>query len=88
MRLFCPLFVLLFIHTSIASTGQFVERNFNRWAKQYKASQTKEIPSMDRLMEWIPQHLPPNEKVTVVHGDFRYWWETSDAVGQCLTFVF
>ena len=52
--------------------GQFVERNFKRWAKQYEASKTHEMPSMERLMEWIPQHLPQNERVTVVHGDFRY----------------
>ncbi|KAK7087596.1 hypothetical protein V1264_021627 [Littorina saxatilis] len=51
--------------------GQFVERNFKRWARQYEASKTQDIPSMDRLMEWIPQHLPQNEKVTIVHGDFR-----------------
>ncbi|KAL8615272.1 hypothetical protein ACOMHN_051764 [Nucella lapillus] len=51
--------------------GQFVERNFRRWAKQYEASKTMEISSMERLMEWIPLHLPANERVTVVHGDFR-----------------
>ncbi|XP_076453379.1 acyl-CoA dehydrogenase family member 10-like [Babylonia areolata] len=51
--------------------GQFVERNFRRWVKQYAASKTRDMPSMDRLMEWIPAHLPQGEKVTVVHGDFR-----------------
>ena len=26
---------------------------------------------MDRLVEWLPLHLPPEEKATIVHGDFR-----------------
>ncbi|XP_046584444.1 acyl-CoA dehydrogenase family member 10-like [Haliotis rubra] len=51
--------------------GNYMERNFKRWAKQYEASQTREIPSMTKLMEWIPQNFPKDERVTVVHGDFR-----------------
>src|SRR3546814_3844008 len=26
---------------------------------------------MDRLMEWLPPHLPPGDETTIVHGDFR-----------------
>merc|ERR1719239_1288519 len=51
--------------------GQYMERNFKRWASQYEKSKTKEIPSMSRLMEWLPRNLPKHEKVTLVHGDFR-----------------
>ncbi|WAR10505.1 ACD10-like protein [Mya arenaria] len=36
-----------------------------------QASKTGEIESMDKLIEWIPQNLPANEKCTIVHGDFR-----------------
>ena len=51
-----------------------MKRNFNRWAKQYEAAKTHEIPSMTKLLEWLPQHLPSDEKemCTIVHGDFRY----------------
>ncbi|XP_059139212.1 acyl-CoA dehydrogenase family member 10-like isoform X4 [Physella acuta] len=51
--------------------GQFCERNFKRWASQYNMSKTHEIPAMTKLMEWLPKHMPQNERVTVVHGDFR-----------------
>ncbi|XP_071094392.1 acyl-CoA dehydrogenase family member 10-like isoform X1 [Haliotis cracherodii] len=51
--------------------GNYMERNFKRWAKQYEASKTREIPSMTKLMDWIPKNLPRDERVTVVHGDFR-----------------
>ncbi|XP_071093872.1 acyl-CoA dehydrogenase family member 10-like [Haliotis cracherodii] len=51
--------------------GNFIKRNFQRWSKQYEASKTREIPSLKNLMNWIPQHYPQQERVTVVHGDFR-----------------
>ena len=49
-----------------------MQRNYARWSKQYEASKTGEIPAMDRLMEWLPQHMPEKEQCTVVHGDYRY----------------
>ncbi|KAK7485430.1 hypothetical protein BaRGS_00023378 [Batillaria attramentaria] len=57
--------------TDYGRHGQFVERNFKRWVKQYEASKTREIRSMDHLIQWIPEHLPTQERVTIVHGDFR-----------------
>ena len=26
---------------------------------------------MDRLMEWLPAHIPPGDGVSIVHGDYR-----------------
>ena len=52
-------------------SGQYILRNFQRWAKQYEASKTEEIESMNKLMEWIPKHLPENEKISLIHGDYR-----------------
>jgi aminoglycoside phosphotransferase (APT) family kinase protein len=53
--------------------GNYFERQIGRWSKQYVASITEPIDSMNRLIDWLPQHIPAlqNEKVSVVHGDFR-----------------
>ncbi|XP_022085749.1 acyl-CoA dehydrogenase family member 10-like isoform X2 [Acanthaster planci] len=51
--------------------GKYVSRQIAVWSKQYKASETHDIPSMTKLMDWLPQHLPETEMVSVVHGDFR-----------------
>ncbi|CAH1802395.1 unnamed protein product [Owenia fusiformis] len=51
--------------------GGYVARNFKRWAKQYEASKTHEIPAMDNLMKWIPENMPKDEMITIAHGDFR-----------------
>jgi aminoglycoside phosphotransferase (APT) family kinase protein len=26
---------------------------------------------MDRLVQWLPEHIPANEETTILHGDFR-----------------
>lgn len=51
--------------------GQYVARQVKTWSKQYIASKTHEIESMNKLMEWLPQHAPKSDDTTVVHGDFR-----------------
>lgn len=55
--------------------GSYFERQINRWSKQYIASITEPIEAMDRLMQWLPEHMPASARndseVSVVHGDFR-----------------
>ena len=55
--------------------GNYFVRQIGRWSKQYEASVTEEIPEMDRLIEWLPAHMPASalddSQVCVVHGDFR-----------------
>jgi aminoglycoside phosphotransferase (APT) family kinase protein len=55
--------------------GNYFERQIGRWSKQYAASVTQPIDEMDRLIEWLPAHIPPaarDEKmVSIVHGDYR-----------------
>lgn len=51
--------------------GGYVARQIKRWSEQYVASKTDELASMERLMAWLPEHLPARDETTVVHGDFR-----------------
>ena len=55
--------------------GNFFERQIGRWTKQYQASVTEPIEAMDRLIEWLPGHIPAGARddtqVSIVHGDFR-----------------
>ncbi|XP_053557692.1 acyl-CoA dehydrogenase family member 10 isoform X2 [Bombina bombina] len=51
--------------------GAYVQRQVQLWTKQYRSSETKTIPAMERLIEWLPEHVPKDQKTTVVHGDFR-----------------
>ena len=52
--------------------GDYYARQLARWTKQYQASQTGPVPSMDSLIAWLGVHLPPEDgQRTLVHGDFR-----------------
>jgi aminoglycoside phosphotransferase (APT) family kinase protein len=50
---------------------QYIARQVARWSKQYQASATGTIEAMDRLIEWLPQHVPAGDQTAIVHGDFR-----------------
>jgi aminoglycoside phosphotransferase (APT) family kinase protein len=50
----------------------YVARQVERWSKQYRASQTEAIDDMERIIAWLPGHLPPPGPVRLVHGDFRF----------------
>jgi aminoglycoside phosphotransferase (APT) family kinase protein len=49
----------------------YVARQVERWSKQYRASETAKIDDMERLIAWLPAHLPPAQPPRVVHGDYR-----------------
>ena len=52
--------------------GSYFERQIGRWSKQYLGDEAAgRDPSMDRLIEWLPAHVPPDEATAIVHGDFR-----------------
>jgi aminoglycoside phosphotransferase (APT) family kinase protein len=51
--------------------GNYFARQVDRWTKQYRASAIEVIPEMDHLIEWLPRTVPPKERVSVVHGDYR-----------------
>ena len=52
-------------------SSEYLQRQISRWTKQYRASETETIKAMDQLIAWLPEHLPPGDESTLVHGDFR-----------------
>lgn len=51
--------------------GNYFSRQISRWSKQYVAAKTDEIVSMERLMAYLPEHVPQDDTSCIVHGDFR-----------------
>jgi len=52
--------------------GNYFERQIARWSRQYLADEAagRDL-NMDRLIDWLPSHIPPGEQQSIVHGDFR-----------------
>ena len=52
--------------------GNYYERQIARWTTQYRASETRSIPDMDQLIDWLPEHTPDTtEEASLIHGDYR-----------------
>ena len=52
--------------------GNYFARQVSRWSRQYRASETEHSPAMERLIEWLPENIPPEEERSyLVHGDYR-----------------
>ena len=51
--------------------GNYFARQISRWGKQYRASETNTVKSMDALIEWLPGNIPDDDSAGIVHGDFR-----------------
>lgn len=49
----------------------YVERQIKRWRSQYEASARETDPAMDALGVWLGEHIPPDTRPAIAHGDFR-----------------
>jgi aminoglycoside phosphotransferase (APT) family kinase protein len=51
--------------------GNYFERQVARWTRQYRDSETDYLPHMERLIAFLPETLPEQSRVSIVHGDYR-----------------
>ena len=53
--------------------GGYAQRTVSRWSRQYLASKTDEVDSMEQLMRWLQSHVKEVEEsaVSILHGDYR-----------------
>jgi aminoglycoside phosphotransferase (APT) family kinase protein len=51
--------------------GNYLKRQIDRWTRQYRAAATEPMDAMERLIDWLPAHVPGSDETTVVHGDYR-----------------
>ncbi|HEY4943892.1 MAG TPA: phosphotransferase [Rhizomicrobium sp.] len=51
--------------------GGYFERQVARWIKQYRGAESEHIPAMEQLIEELPRLIPPDNSVSIAHGDYR-----------------
>ncbi|MCV7400862.1 phosphotransferase [Mycobacterium fragae] len=51
----------------------YMQRQVVLWTRQWRAAQLEEMPAMDLLAQWLPEHLPPDDAAAacIAHGDYR-----------------
>ncbi len=57
--------------SAYGKAGNYFARQIDRWSKQYKLSETETIDEMNQLIDWLPRTIPPGERTSIVHGDYR-----------------
>ena len=58
--------------SDFGKSGNYFQRQIDRWSKQYKAAETADIAPMNRLIDWLPTAIPTDDAVSIVHGDYRF----------------
>lgn len=51
--------------------GNYFARQVERWTRQYRASQTDDLPEVERLIDFLPRTVPVQTRTSIVHGDYR-----------------
>ena len=58
--------------TDYGKPQDYVRRQVKRWSRQYREdSAAGSVATMDRLLDWLNEHAPNSDEVSIVHGDFR-----------------
>lgn len=50
---------------------RYIERQVERLSQRFPGPRTEAVPLLDALGGWLRHHLPHEQSVTIVHGDFR-----------------
>jgi aminoglycoside phosphotransferase (APT) family kinase protein len=57
----------------LGSPHGYVQRQVEGWTKRYYNARTDEVPSIERLAEWLQQKLPADSvKAALIHNDYKY----------------
>jgi aminoglycoside phosphotransferase (APT) family kinase protein len=49
----------------------YMERQAQRWTRQWEAVKVEDMPEMDRLAAWLAGRTRMAEETTIAHGDYR-----------------
>ena len=62
------------LESSLKDLGKhsdYVERQLNRWNKQFRAQKVREIDDLDQATKLLFDNIPHQQRVSIVHGDYR-----------------
>ena len=51
--------------------GNYFARQITRWSRQVREANIAIPDSLNKLMDWLPEHIPSEDETSLIHGDFR-----------------
>src|SRR5215213_4396583 len=57
----------------LGSPQGYVKRQVEGWTRRYYNARTDDVPSIERLADWLHQNLPADsERPALIHNDYKY----------------
>ena len=57
----------------LGSPQGYVQRQVEGWTKRYYNARTDDVPAIEKLADWLVQHLPPDSsRAALIHNDYKY----------------
>jgi aminoglycoside phosphotransferase (APT) family kinase protein len=50
----------------------YVTRQVTGWINRYTNARTDPLPEMDRIAQWLSEHMPADSAAALVHNDYKY----------------
>lgn len=51
--------------------AEYFSRQIARWTSQWRMAKARENVDINRLISWLPKHIPVGDEASINHGDFR-----------------
>ena len=62
----------------------YIERQLKRWHRQFSQSKLREVAVVDEVFDALSERIPPQQGVSIVHGDYRLDNTMADPSGNIL----
>jgi acyl-CoA dehydrogenase len=56
---------------TFGKSGNYFARQIARWSRQVREANIAIPDSLNKLMGWLPEHIPAEDETSLIHGDFR-----------------
>jgi aminoglycoside phosphotransferase (APT) family kinase protein len=50
----------------------YLERQVRGWIERYHGSKTDDLLEVERLAEWMKEHMPARSAAALIHNDYKY----------------
>ncbi len=50
----------------------YTSRQIKGWSERYSKARTWNVPSGRKIMAWLADHIPTEERICITHNDFRF----------------
>ena len=50
----------------------YLERQVRGWIERYHGSKTHDYPEVEKISQWMQEHLPVTQSVSLIHNDYKF----------------